>query len=66
MRRRGAARKLPETRQPRRARFTDFMIRLADYVAQTLVRHDCTQVFMVTGGMAMHLNDAIGRCAGLS
>ena len=42
------------------------MIRLADYVAQTLVRHGCTQVFMVTGGMAMHLNDAIGRCEGLS
>jgi acetolactate synthase-1/2/3 large subunit len=42
------------------------MIRLADYVAQTLVRHGCTQLFMVTGGMAMHLNDAVGRCEGLS
>ena len=42
------------------------MIRLADYVAQTLVRLGCSQVFMVTGGMAMHLNDAIGRCTGLS
>jgi acetolactate synthase-1/2/3 large subunit len=42
------------------------MIRLADYVAQTLAKHGCTQVFMVTGGMAMHLNDAIGRCAELS
>jgi acetolactate synthase-1/2/3 large subunit len=42
------------------------MIRLADYVAQTLARHGCTQVFMVTGGMAMHLNDAIGRCAALT
>lgn len=42
------------------------MIRLADYVAQTLARHGCTHVFMVTGGMAMHLNDAIGRCAELS
>jgi acetolactate synthase-1/2/3 large subunit len=42
------------------------MIRLADYVAQTLVRHGCSQVFMVTGGMAMHLNDAMGRCEGLS
>jgi acetolactate synthase-1/2/3 large subunit len=42
------------------------MIRLADYVAQALARHGCTQVFMVTGGMAMHLNDAIGRCAELS
>ncbi len=42
------------------------MIRLADYVAQTLVKHGCSQVFMVTGGMAMHLNDAMGRCEGLS
>jgi acetolactate synthase-1/2/3 large subunit len=42
------------------------MIRLADYVAQTLVRMGCSQVFMITGGMAMHLNDAIGRCPGLS
>jgi acetolactate synthase-1/2/3 large subunit len=42
------------------------MIRLADYVAQTLVKKGCSQVFMITGGMAMHLNDAIGRCAGLS
>jgi acetolactate synthase-1/2/3 large subunit len=42
------------------------MIRLADYVAQTLAKYGCTQVFMVTGGMAMHLNDAIGRCTELS
>jgi acetolactate synthase-1/2/3 large subunit len=42
------------------------MIRLADYVAKTLVEKECTQLFLVTGGMAMHLNDAIGRCAGLS
>jgi acetolactate synthase-1/2/3 large subunit len=42
------------------------MIRLADYVAKTLVEHGCTQVFMVTGGMAMHLNDAIGKAKGLT
>jgi acetolactate synthase-1/2/3 large subunit len=42
------------------------MIRLADYVAQTLVRHGCNRVFLITGGLAMHLNDAIGRCEGLS
>jgi acetolactate synthase I/II/III large subunit len=41
-------------------------MRLADYVAQTLVRHGIRHVFLVTGGGAMHLNDAIGRCAGLS
>jgi thiamine pyrophosphate-dependent acetolactate synthase large subunit-like protein len=42
------------------------MIRLADYVAQTLVRHGCDRVFLITGGLAMHLNDAIGKCPGLS
>jgi acetolactate synthase-1/2/3 large subunit len=41
------------------------MMRLADYVAQTLVRHGVQHVFLVTGGGAMHLNDAIGRCQGL-
>jgi acetolactate synthase-1/2/3 large subunit len=41
------------------------MIRLADYVAKTLVRHGIKHVFLVTGGGAMHLNDAIGRCQGL-
>ena len=40
-------------------------MRLADYVAQTLVRHGIHHVFLVTGGGAMHLNDAIGRCKGL-
>jgi acetolactate synthase-1/2/3 large subunit len=38
------------------------MIRLADYVAQTLARRGLDRVFIVTGGLAMHLNDAIGRC----
>lgn len=38
------------------------MMRLADYVAQTLARHGIKHVFLVTGGGAMHLNDAIGRC----
>lgn len=41
------------------------MIRLADYVMQTLVRHGVTDAFLVTGGGAMHLNDAVGRCAGI-
>ena len=41
------------------------MMRLADYVAQTLVKHGIQHVFLVTGGGAMHLNDAIGRCQGL-
>lgn len=37
------------------------MIRVADYIARALVDHGIHDVFMVTGGAAMHLNDAIGR-----
>ena len=37
------------------------MIRLADYVAQKLVEQGVSHVFLVTGGGAMHLNDAFGR-----
>jgi acetolactate synthase I/II/III large subunit len=37
------------------------MMRLADYVVQKLVEHGVRHVFLVTGGGAMHLNDAIGR-----
>jgi len=37
------------------------MIRLADYVTQKLVEHGVRHVFLVTGGGAMHLNDAIAR-----
>jgi len=37
-------------------------VRLADYVANTLADHGISDVFMITGGGAMHLNDAIGRC----
>ena len=40
-------------------------MRVADYIARTLVENGIRDVFMVTGGGAMHLNDAIGRCAGL-
>jgi acetolactate synthase I/II/III large subunit len=42
------------------------MIRLSDYIAETLVAHGIRDVFMITGGAAMHLNDAIGRCKDLS
>ena len=41
------------------------MIRVADYIAETLVAHGIHDVFIVTGGGSMHLNDAIGRCKGL-
>lgn len=37
------------------------MIRVADYIFQTLADRGVRHVFMVTGGGAMHLNDAIGR-----
>lgn len=36
-------------------------IRVADYVIQTLADRGVDHIFMVTGGGAMHLNDAIGR-----
>src|SRR5450756_1035996 len=39
--------------------------RVADYVAQLLVQHGVSDVFMVTGGGAMHLNDALGGNPGL-
>jgi acetolactate synthase-1/2/3 large subunit len=37
------------------------MIRVADYLARFLADHGVRHVFLVTGGGAMHLNDAIGR-----
>ena len=37
------------------------MMRLADYVVQKLADHGVRHLFLVTGGGAMHLNDAIGR-----
>lgn len=39
--------------------------RLADYVADFLVNKGITDCFMVTGGGAMHLNDALGHKEGL-
>lgn len=40
-------------------------VRLSDYVAQKLQAHGVRHVFMLTGGGAMHLNDAMGRVDGL-
>jgi len=37
------------------------MMRLADYVFRTLADRGIRHVFMVSGGGAMHLNDALGR-----
>lgn len=39
--------------------------RLADYIADFLVSHGITDCFTVTGGGAMHLNDAFGHKDGL-
>jgi acetolactate synthase-1/2/3 large subunit len=41
------------------------MLRVADYIAETAVQQGIRDAFLVTGGGAMHLNDAIGRCKGL-
>ncbi|MBO5883060.1 MAG: thiamine pyrophosphate-binding protein [Clostridia bacterium] len=41
-------------------------IRLADYVADFLVKNGITDCFTVTGGGAMHLNDALGHKDGLT
>src|SRR4051812_28607976 len=40
-------------------------IRVSDFIAQTLVTHGIRHVFLVTGGGAMHLNDAFGRAPGM-
>lgn len=37
------------------------MIRVADLVAQILAENEIKDVFMLTGGGAMHLNDAFGK-----
>ena len=37
------------------------LVRVADYIAQRCVEAGATHVFLVTGGGAMHLNDAFGR-----
>ncbi len=36
-------------------------LRVADYVWQTLADHGVEHVFLITGGGAMYLNDALGR-----
>lgn len=36
-------------------------MRVADYIAITLAENGIKDVFLITGGGAMHLNDAIGR-----
>ncbi|MFC4767262.1 thiamine pyrophosphate-binding protein [Effusibacillus consociatus] len=38
------------------------MIKVSDYIAKRLVEYGVKDVFMITGGGAMHLNDSIGKC----
>lgn len=40
-------------------------IKVSDYIAQKLVESGINQVFTVTGGGAMHLNDSLGHQPGL-
>ena len=40
-------------------------MRVADYIAESIARLGVRHVFMITGGGAMHLDDAIGQCADL-
>ncbi|MDO4295253.1 MAG: thiamine pyrophosphate-binding protein [bacterium] len=40
-------------------------VKVADYIAQFLVKAGVQRVFTVTGGGAMHLNDALGHQQGL-
>lgn len=40
-------------------------VRVADYIAERLAAAGISQVFTVTGGGAMHLNDALGHKEGL-
>lgn len=41
-------------------------IKVSNYIAQFLVDHGISDVFTVTGGGAMHLNDALGHQPGLT
>ena len=40
-------------------------IKVAKYISDFLVNHGISDCFMVTGGGAMHLNDALGHQKGL-
>lgn len=40
-------------------------VKLSEYISQFLVEHEIKDCFMVTGGGAMHLDDALGHQKGL-
>lgn len=37
------------------------MIKVADYIAKRLTEHNIKDIFMISGGGAMHLNDSLGN-----
>ncbi|MFA6281505.1 MAG: thiamine pyrophosphate-binding protein [Candidatus Omnitrophota bacterium] len=41
------------------------MIKVSDYIAKKLVEHGVRDIFMITGGGAMHLNNSFGRTKGI-
>ena len=41
-------------------------MRLADYVMSFVAQQGVKHVFLLTGGGAMHLNDALARCSDLA
>ena len=41
-------------------------MRVADFIAKRLKILGCSDVYMVTGGAAMHLNDALARAFGVN
>lgn len=41
-------------------------MKLSDYIAKRLLEYGVKDVFMITGGGAMHLNDSFGKCQGMN
>jgi len=42
------------------------MIKVTDFIAKRITEHGIRDVFMISGGGAMHLNDSLGNCPGLN
>ncbi len=42
------------------------IVKISDYIADFLVKNNIKDVFMITGGGAMHLNDSLGHKEGLT
>ncbi len=43
----------------------DDLMKVAKYISEFFVKQGVTDMFMITGGAAMHLNDAFGHQEGL-